>query len=282
VKNFEFAFIPIEIEKSFPKIKLLDGVQVVASGYFPKAYGHDFKREAEPFTVVIFCTAGVGYYKYKNNIWEVKAGDILYCLHGTEHHYWADKDNPWTIFWLHVQGAEIDLFLKELNLTLQNPILSLGVSPMLVSNFREILDIMKMETCKTNFLYASALARQMLSNQLYLQNEKIRLLDENYNFNKILMFLSDHLTESLTIAEMAKYCNLSKTYFIRKFQKKYGYSPLVYFNRLKIESACQLLLVSKRNVKEIAFALGFNDPLYFSRLFQKVMGTSPTEYRSSK
>jgi len=81
---------------------------------------------------------------------------------------------------------------------------------------------------------------------------------------------------------MAKYCNLSKTYFIRKFQKKYGYSPLVYFNRLKIESACQLLLVSKRSVKEIAFALGFNDPLYFSRLFQKVMGTSPSEYRSSK
>lgn len=282
MKNFEFAFIPPEVEKSYQKIKLLNGVQVLASGYFPKAFDHDFKRKAEPFTVIIFCTAGSGYYEYKNKVWEIKAGDILYCWHGTQHHYWADKNNPWTIFWLHVQGKEIDMFLNEMNLNLQEPVLSIGVSPILISFFREILDVMKRGNSKANSLYASSLARQLLANQIYLISERNKPLDENCNFNKILKYFSDHLTETLTIADMAKYCHLSKTYFIRKFQKNFGYSPLVYFNRLKIESACHLLLVSKRSIKEIAFALGFNDPLYFSRLFQKVMGKSPSDYRSTK
>lgn len=282
LNKFEFVFVSPEVENSFQQIKLLNGVQVLGSGYFPKASGHDFNRTAEPFTVVIFCTAGKGYYEYKNKIWEVNAGDILYCWHSTQHHYWADKENPWTIFWLHVQGKEIDLFLGELNLSLQVPVLSIGVSPLLISFFREILDIMKKETSKANSLYASSLARQLLASQVYLISEKNKPLEEDYNFNKILKYFSDHLNETISITEMANYCHLSKTYFIRKFQKKFGYSPLVYFNRLKIESACHLLLISKRSIKEIAFAIGFNDPLYFSRLFQKVMKKSPSDYRSSK
>lgn len=282
MKNFEFAFLPPEIEIKNEKIALLKGVQVVAAGYFPEAFGHEYGRDPAKFTVVIFCTAGKGYYQYKNKTWEINAGEILYCLSGTTHRYWADKENPWTIFWLHVQGKEVDWLLKEAQINLKNPVLNIGVSPLLISLFRETLDIMKEGFAFQNSIYASAMVKQILSAQIYLMQEKNRQVEDDVPFRNILKLMSEHVNGALDITKMAKHCHLSKTYFIRKFKQNFGYSPIVYFNRLKIESACQLLLVSNRSVKEISYSLGFEDPLYFSRLFRKVMGQSPSDYRQAK
>ena len=282
MKNFEAAFVPIEIEKSDQKKALLKGVQVTAAGYFPEASGHDYAREEANYMVAIFCTAGKGYYQYKNKIWEVNAGEILYCWKGTAHHYWADKEKPWTIFWMHVQGKEVDLLLKESGINANQPLLKVGHSSQLISLFREILDVLKNGFTYHSALYISSLAKQVFSFQYYLLQENNSFISEDKQFKDILIFLQDHVNETLDIATMAKHSHLSATYFIRKFKHKFGYSPVVYFNRLKIQSACHLLLMSNRSVKEIAFSLGFEDPLYFSRLFRKIMNVSPLEYRKSR
>jgi AraC-like DNA-binding protein len=282
MNNFEAVFVPIEIEKSDEKNALLKGVQVTAAGYFPEAFGHDYARDAVKYMVVIYCTAGKGYYQYKDKTWEVNAGEILYCWKGTAHHYWADKENPWTIFWLHVQGKEVELLLKESGLNANQPLLKVGHSSQLISLFREILDVLKGGFTYHRALYVSSLAKQIFSFQYFLMKENSTIINEDKQFKDILIFLQAHINETLDIATMAKQSHLSATYFIRKFKQKFGYSPVVYFNRLKIQSACHLLLMSNRSVKEIAFSLGFEDPLYFSRLFRKIMNVSPLEYRKSR
>jgi AraC-like DNA-binding protein len=55
---------------------------------------------------------------------------------------------------------------------------------------------------------------------------------------------------------------------------------MVYFNHLKMQRACQLLQFTGLRIKEIAAEFGFEDPYYFSRLFTKTMGVSPTDYRN--
>jgi AraC-like DNA-binding protein len=63
------------------------------------------------------------------------------------------------------------------------------------------------------------------------------------------------------------------------FSRKTGYSPLSYFSHLKIDKACEYLDFSKLKIKEISFALGYSDPYYFSKDFQKKIGLSPRNYR---
>jgi AraC-like DNA-binding protein len=63
------------------------------------------------------------------------------------------------------------------------------------------------------------------------------------------------------------------------FKEQTGYSPIDYFIRLRMHQACQLLDTSQLSVKRIAAALGYDDPLYFSRVFKGVNDISPTEYR---
>lgn len=282
MKNFEFVFPPLEVEKKDEKNVLIKGVQVTGAGYFPEASGHDYAREAVKYVVVIFCTAGKGYYQYKDKIWEVNEGEILYCWKGTAHHYWADKEKPWTIFWLHIQGKEVELLLKEAGIDAYHPLLKVGLSSQLISLFRETLEVLKQGFHFENAIYASALVKQILSAQLYLLQEKDKPMEEDLQFKDILNFLQKHINETLDIATMAKHCHLSETYFIRKFKKKFGFSPVVYFNRLKIQSGCHLLVISNLSIKEISFSLGFEDQLYFSRLFRKVMGESPSDYRAKK
>ena len=64
------------------------------------------------------------------------------------------------------------------------------------------------------------------------------------------------------------------------FKKRTGYSPLTYFNLLKIRKACELINTTDMKLTQISFKLGFDDQFYFSRLFSKIMGMSPRAYRA--
>jgi AraC-like DNA-binding protein len=73
---------------------------------------------------------------------------------------------------------------------------------------------------------------------------------------------------------------LSKYHFIKKYKALTGTTPINHFIQLKIERACHLLDVTNKGIKEIAWAVGYEDAYYFSRIFRKVMGISPSQYRA--
>jgi YesN/AraC family two-component response regulator len=66
------------------------------------------------------------------------------------------------------------------------------------------------------------------------------------------------------------------------FKKKTGLSPLAYFNQLKVQHACELLKKTDLKMNQICYKVGIEDSLYFSRLFSKIIGMSPTEYRKAE
>jgi YesN/AraC family two-component response regulator len=95
-------------------------------------------------------------------------------------------------------------------------------------------------------------------------------------------YMQNHLHMPLTLEELASSINLSVSHYSSIFRKKTGYSPVVYFNHLKIQQACRYLLFTSLRINEISSKLGIDDAYYFSRMFTKMMGISPNEYRSKK
>ncbi|NJO24646.1 MAG: helix-turn-helix transcriptional regulator [Bacteroidia bacterium] len=78
---------------------------------------------------------------------------------------------------------------------------------------------------------------------------------------------------------MAKAVYLSASHYSSLFRKKTGFSPIEYFNHLKVQQACQHLTLTDKQVKEIAFELGFDDAYYFTKVFTKMMHVTPHQYR---
>ena len=88
-------------------------------------------------------------------------------------------------------------------------------------------------------------------------------------------------TPTTGLKELASHFGYSESYMYRLFFKETGYAPMNYFLHMKIDRACQLLLHTNMKINQVALKLGFDDPYYFSRIFKKIVGTSPKDYRHS-
>jgi transcriptional regulator GlxA family with amidase domain len=92
-------------------------------------------------------------------------------------------------------------------------------------------------------------------------------------------YIELHLTEPLRLPDLAKRFGCSEGHFCRVFRARTGYSPILYILRARIGRALHLLKQTNWPVAEIGRAVGFDNPFYFSRVFRKIQGQSPVQYR---
>jgi AraC-like DNA-binding protein len=91
--------------------------------------------------------------------------------------------------------------------------------------------------------------------------------------------MSQHLNQPLQVATLAAAVNVSPSHYSALFKRWMGSSPIDYFIHLRMRHACQLFDNTSLNVKEVAVALGYDDPFYFSRIFKSINRVAPSEYR---
>ena len=107
----------------------------------------------------------------------------------------------------------------------------------------------------------------------YMEKNKLSII------NPAVKFIHDNYTKQLiSIEELAKICKITPEYFRKIFKYFFGTSPINYVNNLKIQHAKELLSSGEYSVTEAAFNSGFPDTSYFSRIFKKVTGKSPSKY----
>jgi len=85
----------------------------------------------------------------------------------------------------------------------------------------------------------------------------------------------------LTIEDLARNQGISPSCYAAIFKAQMYESPINYFNELKVQKAAQYLVSTGRSIKSIGLELGFADQYYFSRLFSKIIGISPSQYKQS-
>jgi AraC family transcriptional regulator of arabinose operon len=101
----------------------------------------------------------------------------------------------------------------------------------------------------------------------------------NRKIARCIAYISLHLNEPIKMTQLAEMADLSPSYFWALFKQKTGYAPIDFLIRLRMHQACHLLKTTDKPVNEIAAALGYQDPLYFSRAFKSILGVPPTRYR---
>lgn len=96
---------------------------------------------------------------------------------------------------------------------------------------------------------------------------------------KVLSYIRKNIYKTIDIDSLAAISCLSKDHFIRLFKKEINNTPLQYINQKKIEKAQLILITDSMPVKNISYLLAYEDHSYFNRLFKKLTGVTPQQYR---
>jgi AraC-like DNA-binding protein len=116
----------------------------------------------------------------------------------------------------------------------------------------------------------------MISNQILVQEQNAELPV----VTKAKEFIRQNQGENLSLGQVAKAVNTSSFYFCKLFKKTTGLNFTNYVSRVRIEKAKNLLLNPNLRISEIAFEVGFQSLTHFNRVFKKIIGQAPTEYRA--
>ena len=109
--------------------------------------------------------------------------------------------------------------------------------------------------------------------------------DRNYSdrtiedMKKVFLYIREEYASPLSLEDMAMEVNMSREYFCRRFSELMHMTPFEYLLRIRIENSCRLLGGTDMTIGEIATECGFNSFSYFSKIFKRITGCSPREYR---
>ena len=281
------------------------GLFITDIGYYPKAQHHRRVREKGVNQyVLIYCVDGSGFYVVDGKRYEVKKNQYFILPAFKPHEYGADEGKGWTIYWVHFSGIAASAYAEgaatpqSINVTMYSRI---GDR---INIFEEILTTLHFGEGIEDLRYATSLLCHFLASMRYLgqfrrakagatmaktdgkQNAAHSSSPFAYEGNldiveQAIHYMRENVENRITMEEVLRYVGYSQSHFSTVFKNKTGMSPLSYFNRLKVEHACKLLKTTDLKVNQICFKVGIEDSLYFSRLFSKVMGMSPTKYKES-
>lgn len=248
-------------------------------GYYPLAAGHRMVRHAPRDHLLIYCVAGSGEAEMGGRRRLVRAGDLLLFREGVAHRYRARAGDPWTIYWVHLGGGLVDRFFDEIDPDAFH--VSAGLHSRLIEEFEALL------TTAASFqghhiVHAANLMRGLLSFLALIRRQQ-EARGAALDVRRVQHYLQAHLHERLTLERLVvETSGLSRYHFIREYKRLTGQTPMQAFQHLKISRACYLLDITDLGVADIARDLGYEDPYYFSRLFKKVMGLPPRDYRHER
>lgn len=279
-KNQKAIVLPSLVTGAITNNPLTKLLFVTDIGYYPTAHHHYRHREkgSEQF-ILIYCVDGMGWVETSEGRKEIHANVFFIIPAHLPHTYGAYEKNPWTIYWIHFSGSAIaELFNNEFICTeISN---STGSYSNRINIFEEIYHNLSIGFGKENLEYASTCLWHLLGAFKYAtSSQQLVVAKDSDLIEKTISYMHQHLHEKITLSTLANLINRSASHYSLIFKNRTSRSPIEYFNYLKIQMACQLLDFTDLPVNEIAEKLAFDDPFYFSRLFKKTMGMSPSKYR---
>lgn len=205
---------------------------------------------------------------------ELKPGDWFLLRPGIVHHY---RDiTPWSFAYIHFAGELAAETLERVNFFSRE---NLGFQQCRGRGAKLLAEIIYMSgiTAAEDIVRAAKLIELLA----VLQCDYFEPGPENDFLELVREYIRDNLDRVITLDELAKLVGLSQFHFCRKFRTKSGFSPLRFVQKLRIEEAARLLRQSgDGKILSVAEAVGFDDPLYFSKVFKKWTGMSPSDYKS--
>lgn len=229
--------------------------------------------------ILIYIAYGKGYFIIKDNEIVIPKGSIVLFKPKEPHAYHFTPEHISNIYWVTFNGSRVHEYLDYYEIPNNSNTFYVGTSSIMQLIFNQMSE--EITTKNPNH---EALLRLLLQQLLLLMNRSLKdkdtlLAEEANEIESAIHYFNINYNKPITIEEYTSNHSISENWFINRFKNSMKVTPMQYILQLRIQAAKTYLENTDKNITEIANAVGYDNPLYFSRLFKKNTGLSPKEYR---
>lgn len=229
---------------------------------------------------ILYIASGKAHFFFNGVEQIISAGNmVIYRPKEEQRYYYYGVDHT-EVYWVHFTGKDVKFLLRKYGIEDSVHVVHTGSSMEFKYLFLQMIQELKL--CRIDY-------EDLLVN--HLQHLFIRIhraiFSKPHGKNAILMqeadkavrYFHEHYNEDISIQDYAASHHISVSWFIRGFKEYTSFTPTQYLLSLRISNAQVLLENTDYNITEIAESVGYDNPLYFSRLFRKQLGMSPSDFR---
>lgn len=231
---------------------------------------------------LLYVAAGKAHFHIDGKEEIVTAGHmVLYRPKEPQKYEYYGEDQT-EAYWVHFTGSDVTNILRSYGLTKDKKIFYCGSGLEYKNLFRAM--IQELQLCKEDYPEMLEMYLREIFIRLHRYFNSVAKVDNSQiaeDIDNAMLYFAEHYNENICIEDYAKEHHMSTSWFIRNFKEFTGSTPMQYILAKRIYNAEILLLNDSYNITEIANIIGYDNPLYFSRIFKKVKGISPSEYRNN-
>lgn len=184
------------------------------------------------------------------------------------------------VYWVHFTGGNVRNILRQYGMNDDLKIFYSGALLEYQHIYRKM--IQELQMCKEDYQELLTILLRQLFILIHRQLNTCIKVKDGFLTEEIDLastYFNEHYNEEISVEEYAASRHMSVSWFIRAFKQYIGITPMQYVLSIRIANAQNLLEATDYNITEISNMVGYDNPLYFSRIFKKQRGLSPSEYR---
>ena len=251
---------------------------IYTCGYENCAPGHSYGPVMRNGYLIHYILSGCGIYKARGKIFHLKEGDAFLICPEELIYYEADRKQPWSYTWIGMQGIKVKGYLERTSL-LKSLVFHYDQDDRMRLCHEKMFEADQIKNNKDLIMnsimyeYLFLLARKFPGGLPEENKKKAGYVDE------ALKYIESAYCDPITVQDIADRLNINRSYLSRLFRTITGISIQDYLLDYRIRQACILLKNSDLSIRTIAHSVSYMDALYFSRLFHRKKGMTPSEYR---
>lgn len=233
---------------------------------------------------LLYISSGVAHFYFDDEEQDtiVTAGNmVIYRPREFQKYVYYGTDQT-EVYWVHFTGRDVKNILRSYGIMDDMRVFYVGTSLEYERIFKRIIS--ELQCCQSDYEEMLAMLLRHLFIAIHRRLTKQHILKNEYldtEMDIATRYFNNNYNKNISIDDYAASRGMSISWFIRNFKQYTGSTPMQYIVAIRITNAQMLLETTTYTIADIGYIVGYENPLYFSRIFHKQKGISPSEYRKS-
>lgn len=242
---------------------------------------HTSKREGLASYLFFVVTGGSGRLIYDGQAYDLAAGSCVFIDCSRPYSHMSDREDLWTLKWVHFYGPGLQAIYEKYAERGGEAAFPADDVDSFLSVLDDLYDLAESEDYIRDMRInerLSGLLTLLMAVSWHPEHSGRNGLKKQ-SLLQVRQYLDEHFRERITLDRLADVFYINKYYLTRVFKDQFGMTVLSYLDHIRITRAKQLLRFSELTVEQIGREVGVEEPGYFNRVFKKIEGVTPGEYR---